>query len=204
MLVCARERPGRALNDRREKGAWKPLGSVFLLHDPDLEPSQMAPSGTVGLVLGAGPAGVRLAADARGFGCRTRVARHNLPSREPPGGGLTVRCGSCGGGGSCRGSRTCVRGLWSCRAVGGLAGARASARTRRRSPRSVAPKPKHLWLHRQFRERLECLPAARAHPMHVFRDCEAVGGSMPLEGQSRPGPSPQGDGTVTPLSPTCM
>ena len=42
--------------------------------------------GTVGLVLGAGPAGVRLAADARGFGCRTRVARHNLPSREPPGG----------------------------------------------------------------------------------------------------------------------
>lgn len=87
MLVCARERPGRALNDRREKGAWKPLGSVFLLHDPDLEPSQMAPSGTVGLVLGAGPAGVRLAADARGFGCRTRVARHNLPSREPPGGG---------------------------------------------------------------------------------------------------------------------
>ena len=86
VLVCARERPGRALNDRREKCAWKPLGSVFLLHNPDLEPSQMAPSGTVGLVLGAGPAGVRLAADARGFGRRTRVARHNLPSREPPGG----------------------------------------------------------------------------------------------------------------------
>ena len=42
VLVCARERPGRAKNDRREKGAWKPLGSVFLLHDPDLEPSQMA------------------------------------------------------------------------------------------------------------------------------------------------------------------
>ena len=86
MLVCARERPGRALNDRREECARKPLGSVFLLHNPDWEPSQMAPSGTVGLVLGAGPAGVRLAADARGFGRRTRVARHNLPSREPPGG----------------------------------------------------------------------------------------------------------------------